>query len=260
VRQDERSERTRDLILSAAAGEICRRGFGLSSLSAIVSAANVNAGSVHYHFKTKLAIGAQIIHDEHAQWGEFLRVHQIPSRRGLISLAALGMLVAERALTNTRARAALVLATDRGAAYSGLPPQIPIWKTTVQALLFEAVALGQLRPEAAADEVAEAIVSAFIGYLEIHDCLRSDISEPSVRTASCIATITALRAGGIGDVAEVIEAAAQVADEFLEDRENVPAGNEQFRAYQPEFAAALRLRTLRLDPDGLVANEGVGGV
>lgn len=213
MRQSERSRRTRDLILDAAAAEICQRGFGSTSLSAIVSAAAVNPGSLHYHFKTKLAIAVHIVHNEELEWLSFWETGQPTDRRGIVSLASLGILIAERALARPRARATLILAVDRGAAESGLSSPILRWRTTVQALLFEAVALGQLEPSAASNEAAAAVLGAFIGYFEV--CHRMPNESTMTRQEACAVTRIALRAGGICPPDELLTNGELAVDDFL---------------------------------------------
>jgi AcrR family transcriptional regulator len=77
------SERTRELLLQAAFGEIYRSGFRSADLDTILAAAGVTKGALYYHFDNKEALGYAVV-DEiiaanlHRKWVEPLRKAKDP--------------------------------------------------------------------------------------------------------------------------------------------------------------------------------------
>src|SRR6185295_18532994 len=62
-RQDERTARTRQRLLKAAAAEFAARGFAGASVDRIARTAGVNKAMIYYHFKSKAALYREILRD-----------------------------------------------------------------------------------------------------------------------------------------------------------------------------------------------------
>src|SRR5678816_1908060 len=62
-RQDERTARTRQRLLTAAAAEFAARGFAGASVDRIARAARVNKAMIYYHFSSKAALYREILRD-----------------------------------------------------------------------------------------------------------------------------------------------------------------------------------------------------
>jgi AcrR family transcriptional regulator len=56
-------ERTRELLLQAAAREIYRSGFRSAGIDTILAATNVTKGALYYHFESKEALGYAIVEE-----------------------------------------------------------------------------------------------------------------------------------------------------------------------------------------------------
>lgn len=57
-----KSDKSRDAILSAAAGLFRRQGYSATTLRQIADAAHIQAGSIYYHFDSKEAILQEVLH------------------------------------------------------------------------------------------------------------------------------------------------------------------------------------------------------
>jgi AcrR family transcriptional regulator len=62
-RQDERTARTRQRLLKAAAAEFAARGFAGASVDRIARTARVNKAMIYYHFKSKAGLYREILRD-----------------------------------------------------------------------------------------------------------------------------------------------------------------------------------------------------
>src|SRR4051812_16203936 len=62
-RQDERTARTRQRLLKAAAAEFAARGFAGGSVDRIARTARVNKAMIYYHFKSKAGLYREILRD-----------------------------------------------------------------------------------------------------------------------------------------------------------------------------------------------------
>ncbi|MEP6919267.1 MAG: helix-turn-helix domain-containing protein, partial [Acidobacteriota bacterium] len=62
-RQDERTARTRQRLLKAAAAEFAARGFAGASVDRIARTARVNKAMIYYHFTSKAGLYREILRD-----------------------------------------------------------------------------------------------------------------------------------------------------------------------------------------------------
>lgn len=215
MRQRLRSSSTRQLILDSTASQICRLGYGLTSLSVIATNAGVNLGSIYYHFKTKLAVSEEIGRREQAIWATFVDELQERPDRGLVALAGLSILVARRTATDSQARATVILATDPGAKDAGLRPMVPAWLVSIQALLNEALLLGQIDIDDGLDieRLPSLLLGWFLGEITVRDLISHDPTADARANAVQI-TRDLLRAGGFHSYQWYLDSATALVDGF----------------------------------------------
>jgi AcrR family transcriptional regulator len=156
-RQD-RAERTRNLILDAAAEAFEARGFAGASLSDILTRAGVTKGALYFHFASKEELAKALV-DE--QWRT-----ELPSLEDttdpLQTVIDMCHAYCRDLCTNIRVRA-----SNRLMAESNLDRPFPQacarWTDQIRQLLEAARDAGDLRPEWDPAEVASYVCSAVVG-------------------------------------------------------------------------------------------------
>ncbi|MEW1905556.1 MULTISPECIES: ScbR family autoregulator-binding transcription factor [unclassified Streptomyces] len=156
VKQD-RSVRTRQTILSAAAKVFEERGYQMATISEILNTAGVTKGALYFHFPSKEDLAQGVIHEQD-------QLLPVPPRSYKIQeLADTVMLHAYRLQTEPMVRAGVRLSLDQQA--HGLDRSGPFtyWTEVVRALLDEARIKGELLPHAVPSEAADVLVGSFGG-------------------------------------------------------------------------------------------------
>lgn len=156
-RQD-RAERTRNLILDAAAEAFEARGFAGASLSDILARAGVTKGALYFHFASKEDLAKALV-DE--QWRT-----ELPSLEDatnpIQSVIDLCHAYCRELCTNIRVRASNRLMAESN--FDRPFPQVCTrWTDQIRRLLEAARDAGDLRPEWDPAEVAGYVCSAVLG-------------------------------------------------------------------------------------------------
>jgi AcrR family transcriptional regulator len=156
-RQD-RAERTRNVILDAAAKAFEARGFAGASLSDILSLAGVTKGALYFHFASKEELAKEIVA---AQWEiEIPTVENaVNPIQGVIDLSHA---FCYSLCTNIRVRASNRLVTESN--FERPYPQVyQRWLDAIREFLEAARETGDLRPEWDPTEVASFLGGAILG-------------------------------------------------------------------------------------------------
>lgn len=156
-RQD-RAERTRNLILDAAAEAFDARGFAGASLSDILARAGVTKGALYFHFASKEELAKALV-DE--QWRT-----ELPSpddvTNPMQSVIDMCHAYGRDMCTNIRVRASCRLMTESN--FEGLFPQACArWTDQIRRFLESARDAGDLRQEWDPAVVASYVCSAVLG-------------------------------------------------------------------------------------------------
>lgn len=172
--RQERAERTRNLILDAAAEVFDERGFNGASLSDILARAGVTKGALYFHFASKEELAREIIE---AQFDVELPLVNYDNL-GLQTLIDMSHAFGHNLLTNIRVRASNRLVTEATFA-SPAPEVFQRWIGVIREVLDAAYARGELRKEWDTETVAVWLSGAFMGIQTQADVLngRSEIHE-----------------------------------------------------------------------------------
>lgn len=172
--RQERAERTRNLILDAAAAVFDERGFNGASLSDILARAGVTKGALYFHFASKEELARAIIEE---QWAV-----QLPyvdyDNPGLQTLIDMSHAFGHNLWTNVRVRASNRLVTE--ATFADPTPEVyQRWISIIQDVLVAAQDRGDLRKEWDPGVVANWVSGAFLGIQTQSGVLtgRADIHE-----------------------------------------------------------------------------------
>jgi AcrR family transcriptional regulator len=156
-RQD-RAERTRNLILDAAAEAFEARGFAGASLSDILARAGVTKGALYFHFASKEELAKELVEE---QWKIELPSLDNPTNP-LQSVIDLCHSFCFALCTNIRVRASNRLVTESN--FERPYPQVYTrWLDIIHEFLKIAHASGDLRPEWDPADVASYIGGAVLG-------------------------------------------------------------------------------------------------
>lgn len=150
-RQD-RAERTRNLILDAAAEAFEARGFAGASLSDILARAGVTKGALYFHFTSKEELAKALIEE---QWN--VEPPAMEDQNPIQSVIDLSHAYCHSLCTNTRARASNRMVTESN--FDRPYPRVYTrWVEIIHQFMVAAHESGDLRPE-----WDPAAVSSFVG-------------------------------------------------------------------------------------------------
>ncbi|MER5934801.1 ScbR family autoregulator-binding transcription factor [Streptomyces sp. NPDC002054] len=152
-----RAQRTREVLLRAAAEVFDENGFSGASINKILERAGVTAGAVYFHFESKEGLARAVILE---QAGD---LHFPPGPGGLRHLVDMTLYLASEMQHNVLLRAGVKLAVEQGE--SGLQ-EFAIhewWIETFRQELIVAQQRGELLPGVDEAEFARILVAAYTG-------------------------------------------------------------------------------------------------
>jgi AcrR family transcriptional regulator len=167
ARQD-RAERTRNLILDAAAEAFDERGFAGASLSDILSRAGVTKGALYFHFASKDELAKELVEE---QWRIELPAVENPANP-IQAVIDLTHSFCYSLCTNLRVRASnrLVMESNYERPY---PEVYTRWLEMINNFLEVAHARGDLRQELAPTAVSSFVGGAVVGIQTMSGVLTS---------------------------------------------------------------------------------------
>ncbi|QEU91242.1 ScbR family autoregulator-binding transcription factor [Streptomyces kanamyceticus] len=177
-RQD-RSARTKAVILDVASELFATRGFRHTSVKDIAEAVEMTKGAVYFHYPTKEALAVAVVEGHYAYWPRLLEDVQ---KRELPPLeTALAMLdgAALAFRDNVVVRGGARLQIERPHIDAELPTPYVDWTELLRSLLSDAYDKGQLASDVDPGAAARSLVSAFFGVQHVSDVLhgRADITD-----------------------------------------------------------------------------------
>jgi len=154
--KQDRAIRTRQSILSAAAGVFEERGYQAATISEILTAADVTKGALYFHFPSKKHLAQGVLSQQDGETS-------IPRTCKVQQLVDMGMLHAYRLQTDPMVRAGVRLSLDQQA--QGLDRSGPFarWSDSIRETLAAAQQQGELLPHVTPRDTAEVMVGAFAG-------------------------------------------------------------------------------------------------
>ncbi|MEV6977156.1 TetR/AcrR family transcriptional regulator [Kitasatospora sp. NPDC093806] len=121
VKQQERSRRTREKVLDAAAEEFSAQGYSRATLDAVAQRTGMTKGALYGHFASKQVLAGALLTQSRKVWDELRLARDVPGAEAGEVLEALVLDLACRLKEDVRLRAALRLATDA----PDLTPPVP---------------------------------------------------------------------------------------------------------------------------------------
>ncbi len=159
----ERTARTRHLIIQAAAASFDHRGFAMTGLNEIAQLAGVSKGALYFHFGSKEHLAEAITAESREHLRQIIlaaREPEIPALQYLVDLCG-GL--AERLDRDVVFRAGLRLTDEPGLDKERCPSPYPAWTRLIGRRLARAAAEQDLRPHIVLEEATTLLASATAG-------------------------------------------------------------------------------------------------
>lgn len=163
-----RAEATRGRILTAAAELFEEQGYTASPLTDIMTRAGVTKGALYFHFSSKEELARAVVAEQRL-WSEA----DVSANKPLQTLIDLSHEFADALQTDVIARASVRIAIEQGVFTSPDPTPYKQWVGTTAAMLEQAQRVGEIKPCADVQNMAEYIVAAFSGVQMVSQVLHS---------------------------------------------------------------------------------------
>ncbi|WP_077800410.1 ScbR family autoregulator-binding transcription factor [Streptomyces sp. JHA26] len=169
----ERAQRTREVLLRAAAEVFDEVGYAGASINKILDIAGVTAGAVYFHFKSKEGLARAVILEQAADL-------QFPQERdGLQQLVDMTQYLALEMQRNTLLRAGVRLAVEQNEPDLQDYTIYDWWTEHFRKQLVRARELGELLPDVSETEFAQQLVGSYTGtqIMSQISCGRADLPQ-----------------------------------------------------------------------------------
>ncbi|MET9912829.1 ScbR family autoregulator-binding transcription factor [Streptomyces sp. NPDC006476] len=177
--KQDRSARTRQLVLTAASELFARHGFRHTSVQDVADRVAMTKGAVYFHYPTKEVLAVAVVEEHYARWPALLE-QVVAEGHGPLDTAAQ---LLERAALAFRddviVQAGARLQIERPQIDAELPTPYVDWTEILESLLVAAAEAGELRDGVEPGAAARVLVSAFFGTQHISDVLhgRTDVPD-----------------------------------------------------------------------------------
>lgn len=157
----EQAERSRELLLDAAAEEFWLHGLGGTRIQDILDRANMTKGGLYHHFTSKQEMADALLAQEAERWPQLIEAVAGTQARGIALLRAFSLAVAERLGGEVRARA--VLRITKEVEPEGAVTAFDLWYDFLILALQQAIADREVSDSIAIREVAATLVEVIHG-------------------------------------------------------------------------------------------------
>ncbi|MEU6484207.1 ScbR family autoregulator-binding transcription factor [Streptomyces sp. NPDC046887] len=181
--RQERAERTRELVVRAAAARFDTTGFAATSLSDIVETAKVSKGALYFHFESKEKLAEAVATQSGAGWRDVLRAARAPGGPVLQALIDMTHDVAQRIHHDVVFRAGLRLCDERWPGEDRFPSPYPSWKRALTLLLARSERRGELLPGLDVRQTARMLTATTAGIETLSRKDRGWLTTPVVAAA-----------------------------------------------------------------------------
>ncbi|WP_435284413.1 ScbR family autoregulator-binding transcription factor [Streptomyces koelreuteriae] len=170
--KQERSARTRLLVLTAASELFAEQGFRHTSVKDVADRMKMTKGAVYFHYPSKEALAVAVVEEHYARWPalleEVLAEGFGPLKTAEEMLARTAVAFRDEIVVQAGAR----LQIERPHIDAELPTPYVDWTELLTSLLVAAREAGEVRAGVSPEAAARALVSAFFGAQHISDVLR----------------------------------------------------------------------------------------
>ena len=167
----DRAEETRRAVLLAAAHLFFERGYAGTSINDISERSGRTSGAIYFHYSNKEQLALAVVRAHFATWPAVIARHEAVPEPALHKLVRLSFTVARAFRDDVLVRAGARLWAERKSIDVEMPPPFVDWIATVERMLTQARAAGDLAPGAEPSRDAPTLVAAFFGLHTLSDAL-----------------------------------------------------------------------------------------
>ncbi|MGW4645064.1 ScbR family autoregulator-binding transcription factor [Kitasatospora sp. NPDC004289] len=179
--RQERAERTRMVLIRAAAASFDQVGFAMTGLNDVTRPTGISKGALYFHFGSKELLAEAVMAESRHGLREVVRRARRSGGCPLQYLIDLSHGLAHLLATDIVFRAGLRLTDDNGLAEQQRPNPHPAWIRLITRQLSRSASAGRMHPEAGVEEAAGLLAAATAG-VEIIARRDRDWLEPKVIT------------------------------------------------------------------------------
>ncbi|MEU1480948.1 ScbR family autoregulator-binding transcription factor [Streptomyces sp. NPDC005760] len=175
--KQDRSTRTKQLVLTAASELFAEHGFRHTSVKDVADRVEMTKGAVYFHYPTKEALAVAVVEEHYGRWPALLE-QVVAEGYGPMDTVAEMLARAARAFRDdVIVQAGARLQIERPQIDAQLPTPYLDWTELLESLLVSARERGELREEVRPAAAARSLVAAFFGTQHISDVLhdRADV-------------------------------------------------------------------------------------
>ncbi|MGW8727441.1 TetR family transcriptional regulator [Streptomyces sp. NPDC055808] len=163
MNQQERSRRTREQVLDAAAQEFARHGYADAAVQTVAAHTGMTKGALYGHFPSKEKLAAALVAAGSQHWTRLLRDAERPGTPPVAALRTITVGLAHALREDTRLRAAFRLANDELLAGTGAGGLLREVRQAVVAGVRRGQAEGTVTSAHCAEVIAQLLVSVILG-------------------------------------------------------------------------------------------------
>ncbi|MEU0118099.1 ScbR family autoregulator-binding transcription factor [Streptomyces bobili] len=176
--KQDRSVRTRQLVLLRAAECFAEKGFADTSVLDVAERAGMTKGAVYHHFPSKEVLAIAVVEEHYARWPVLLAKTRTKELSPFGTVVDLLDGVAEAFHRDPIVQAGARLQLERSLIGAPLPAPYVGWTQLITDLLGEAQEAGELREGVTPEEAARLVVASFFGMQHISDVLHGRADMP----------------------------------------------------------------------------------
>lgn len=175
--KQDRSTRTRQLVLTAASELFAEHGFRHTSVKDVADRVEMTKGAVYFHYPTKEALAVAVVEEHYGRWPALLEQVVAEGYGPLDTVAEMLARAAMAFRDDVIVQAGARLQIERPQIDAQLPTPYVDWTELLESLLVSAQEGGELREGVRPAAAARSLVAAFFGTQHISDVLhgRTDV-------------------------------------------------------------------------------------
>ncbi|MFJ8313174.1 MULTISPECIES: TetR family transcriptional regulator [unclassified Streptomyces] len=178
MNQQERSRRTREQVLDAAAQEFARLGYADAAVQSVAARTGMTKGALYGHFPSKERLADALVAVGAQSWARLLQESQEPGTAPLAALRAITVGLAHALREDARLRAAVRLENDELLAGGGGGGLLGDVRQAVVSVVRRGQAAGAVTSGYRAETIAQLLLSVILGAQSAAALTREDSFEP----------------------------------------------------------------------------------
>ncbi|MEV8524879.1 TetR/AcrR family transcriptional regulator [Streptomyces sp. NPDC052000] len=178
MNQQERSRRTREQVLDAAAEEFARHGYADAAVQSVAARTGMTKGALYGHFPSKERLAGALVAVGAQSWARLLAESQLPGTAPLTALRAITVGLAHALREDERLRAAVRLENDGLIAGTGDGGLLGDMRRAIVSVVLRGQDEGEVTSGYRAETIAQLLLSVVLGAQSAAALTRDSSFEP----------------------------------------------------------------------------------